>query len=453
MVRSVVNLKVEYRVIDGLKPKARNPHTHSRAQIRRIADSIRRFGWTMPVLVDGEDRIVAGHGRIEAARYLNITEVPTLRLERLSEAELRAYALADNKLAELAGWDPELLVIELQELAALDLDFNVEITGFDAPEIEALIAKRDTSVDIGTDGADDPILPDGPAVSRSGDIWKLGSHRLCCGDALDVTSYRVLLDRERARAVITDPPYNVPIVGHVSGLGKTKHREFEMASGEMAEAEFAAFLEAAFRNMAAFSIDGSLHYIFMDWRHLYELLSAGRQVYSKLMNLAVWTKTNAGMGSLYRSQHELVAIFKNGNRKHVNNVMLGRHGRYRTNVWSYPGANAFGQDRAETLAVHPTVKPVTLVADALLDCTRRGDCVLDPFGGAGTTIIAAEKTGRRAYVVEIDPVYVDSALRRWQTLTGLEPVDTRTGRTFSDLKDERNAAGGQVLAAKRARKK
>ena len=248
----------------------------------------------------------------------------------------------------------------------------------------------------------------------------------------------------RGSVVFTDPPYNVPIDGHASGLGAIHHRPFPMASGEMNGAEFTAFLREAFCNLAAFSVDGSLHYICMDWRHVDELLAASRGTYGGPKNLCVWVKDNGGMGALYRSQHELVFVFKHGRYGHRNNVQLGRFGRNRSNVWHYPGANSFGRGGAEgnLLALHPTVKPVAMIADAILDCSARGDIVLDGFLGSGTTVIAAERTGRRCYGIELDPVYVDTIIRRWQGLTGGSADHTTSGRGFDDLAREAEAANG-----------
>ena len=425
------DLKVEYRDPKVLKPYDRNARTHSKKQIRQIADSIERFGWTNPVLIDGQDQIVAGHGRVAAAKLLGIDEVPTIRLEYMSEVEIRAYVIADNRLAELADWDDEILAIELQAL--VELDFDVEVTGFETAEIDLLIDGLDAP------GADDEgdripeVDPSASRVTQAGDLWRLGRHRLLCGDATKRKSFERLMAGERAQMVFTDPPYNVPIDGHVCGLGRIRHAEFAMASGEMSEAEFTGFLETVLGHLAAHSADGALHFVCMDWRHVYELLSASRETYGEMKNLCVWAKTNAGMGSLYRSQHELVFVFKNGSAPHVNNVELGRHGRYRTNVWRYAGVNALGADRDDALAMHPTVKPVALVADAIRDCSRRGDIVLDAFGGSGTTLIAAERAGRRGYAIEIDPLYVDVTLERFRATFGEEPVHEASGLTFSEL--------------------
>ncbi|MEE9249888.1 MAG: DNA methyltransferase [Alphaproteobacteria bacterium] len=429
-------LKVTQQSPAALRPRATNPRTHSKQQIRQIADSIERFGFTNPVLIDRAGGIVAGHGRIEAAKLLGIEKVPTICLEDLTEAEIRAYVIADNRLAENAGWDRELLAIEFQGLLELDLDFDITITGFETPEIDILIGELDADEE--ADPADQaPELGDGPPVTRTGDIWCIGKHRLICGDATDPEAYARLLDGAEAQMIFTDPPYNVPIEGHVSGLGKVKHREFAMASGEMSEAEFTEFLATVFRNQAGHSAEGAIHFVCMDWRHLGEVLAAGKSAYSEFKNLCVWAKTNGGMGSLYRSQHELVFVFKAGTGPHINNVELGKHGRYRTNIWSYAGINSFGKDRDAELALHPTVKPVKLVADAILDCSRRGSIVLDPFAGSGTTLIAAEQTGRRGYGIELDPLYCDVIVRRLAAAAKVEAVHAITGRAFAEIARER----------------
>lgn len=433
--RQTLDLKVEYRPIGGLHPNPRNPRTHSAAQLRQIADSIRQFGFTNPLLIDDEDRVLAGHGRLEAARSLGMAQVPAIRLAEMTEAEKRAYVIADNRVAEKAGWDNQLLALELQYLTELELNFDVTITGFEMADIDVLIQGLGDD-----DDAADQVPeqnPDEPVVTQVGDLYELGAHRLFCGDATLAASYTTLLGQERAHMVFTDPPYNVPIHGHVSGLGATQHREFPMASGEMTLEEFTAFLCTVFRHLTAVSQDGAIHYVCIDWRHLGEILAAGNGLYTELKNVAVWVKTNAGMGSLYRSQHEFIFVFKSGMGPHINNVELGRHGRYRTNVWTYPGGNTFHAGREDELAMHPTIKPVALVADALLDCSRRKGIVLDPFGGAGTTLVAADKTGRRARLIELDPGYVDVAIRRWEQLTGESARHVESGLTFAGLRASR----------------
>jgi len=388
------------------------------------------------VLVDKTGSIIAGHGRVEAAKQLGLATVPVIRLEHLTESEKRAYILADNRLAEKAGWDREILAIELQHLMEIDVDFDISLTGFEMPEIDVLIDGLEPKP-TKADPAD--VIPEvtGPAVTRRGDIWQIGPHRLICGDSTAPETYARLLDGERAQMVFTDPPYNVPIDGHVSGLGAVRHREFACASGEMTEAEFTAFLGSVFAHLVDVSADGAIHFVCMDWRHMAEVLTAAREPYAELKNLCVWSKTNGGMGSLYRSQHELVFVFKAGTAPHVNNVELGRHGRYRTNVWSYAGANAFSATRDADLAMHPTVKPVALVVDAILDCSMRKGIVLDAFAGSGTTLVAAHKTGRRGYGIELDPLYCDVILARLGRIAKLEPVLATTGQSFAEVAAER----------------
>ena len=383
---------ITYQAISALQPDARNPRTHSQRQIRQIADSIRAFGFTNPILVDEKGSVMAGHGRLEAAKLLGIRQVPTIRIGDLTEAQKRAYVIADNKLAENAGWDSELLTEELRFLTDLTLGFDVTLTGFETAEIDLLLDEARSGEE--TDPADKlPAIDDAPPVSRIGDLWRLGAHRLLCADARDPSAFERLLGGEKAGLVFTDPPYNVPIRGNVCGRGQARHGEFVMASGEMSERAYTDFLGKAFRNLAEHSRDGSIHYVCMDWRHLGEVLAAGQSVYSELKNLCVWSKTNGGMGSLYRSRHELVFVFKHGAAPHINNIELGRHGRNRTNVWEYAGVNAWGPDRLDDLALHPTVKPVAMIADAIRDCSRRGGIVLDGFAGSGSTLIAAERTG------------------------------------------------------------
>jgi DNA modification methylase len=323
----------------------------------------------------------------------------------------------------------------MKELSALDLNFDLEITGFETAEIDLLIdgATAPTKADRGD------IVPEqqAEAVSRLGDLWLLGDHKLICADACDKASYAELMDGEAARLVFTDPPYNVPIDGHVGGLGAVKHREFKMASGEMSPAEFEQFLKTVFANMAEVSVNGAVHFICMDWRHLAEVMGAAQGIYSGLKNLCVWNKNNGGMGSFYRSKHELVFVYKVGTDPHVNTVELGTHGRYRTNVWDYAGVNTWRAGRDADLEMHPTVKPTALVIDAIKDCSRRGDVVLDAFSGSGTTIIAAHKCRRKARALELDPLYVDVAIRRWQTFTGEAATLAITGETFAEIADRR----------------
>jgi DNA modification methylase len=432
-------LKLIHRRIDEIKPDAANPRRHSKKQIRQIAASIEAFGFIVPILIDRDGNIVAGHGRWLAGRDLGFTEVPTLCLDHLTPAQACAFRIADNRLSEIGTWDDRLLAQQLKDLSLLGLDFSVELTGFEMGEIDLRIAAFEEFSETSEDPADAvPEFPGRSPVSKHGDLWLLGRHRVLCGNALEAKAFTALMGEERAAAVFTDAPYNVEIDGNASGLGAIHHRPFPMASGEMDRAEFTAFLGQACRNLAAFSSDGALHYHCMDWRHIDELLAATHDVYDELKNLCIWVKDNGGMGSLYRSRHELIFVFKHGQGSHRNNVQLGRFGRNRTNVWCYPGVNSFARSGAEgnLLALHPTVKPVAMVADAILDCSARGDIVLDSFLGSGTTVIAAERTGRRCYGMELDPLHVDTGLHRWQTLTGGTARHAVSGRSFDDLAAE-----------------
>jgi DNA modification methylase len=425
---------VEHRPPGALRPYARNARRHSKRQVRQIAASIERFGFTNPVLISGEDEIIAGHGRVEAAKLLGLETVPTLKLSHLSEAERRAYVLADNKLALNAGWDADILAVELQAL--VDLDFDVTLTGFSLAEVDlTLDAARDRQPS-GREAADRVPLSAGPLVSRKGDLWILGRHRLLCGDARNGADYDRLMDGAKADLILTDPPYNVEIDGYVAGHGRISHREFAMGVGEMSEGDFIAFLTEALGHHARCARDGAIAFVCMDWRHMGEVLAAGKVVFSELKNLCVWNKTNAGMGTFYRSKHELVFVYKVGTAPHTNTFGLGNE-RYRTNVWDYAGVNSGGKVRAEAIQLHPTAKPVAMVADAIRDCSRRGEIVLDAFGGSGTTLIAAELCGRICHMMEFDPAYADTIVRRYQAVTGKAGVLEGTSLSFEAVEAER----------------
>jgi hypothetical protein len=436
-----LRLTVCYRAIDELIPDPANPRAHKPSQIGRLAKSMRAFGIVNPILIDMESRIVAGHARVLAAKRLGLSEVPTILLEHLSPAQLRAYMIADNRLSELATWDERRLGSVLLELSVLDLDFDLEVTGFDTGEIDLRIEGLETIAD--PDPAD--VLPEpvsGSPATQPGDVWQLGRHRIMCASALDAGSYETLLADERAQMVFADPPYNVPIPRHASGLGAIHHPNFDMAIGEMTPEAYTSFLAATLGLAAAYSRPGALHFVCMDWRHLNEMQTAGSQVYTEQKNLVVWVKQNAGMGSLYRSQYELVFVYKHGQAAHRNNIALGRFGRNRSNVWRYPGLNCLGRTTEEgnLLALHPTVKPVALIADAILDVTTRNGLVLDPFLGSGSSIIAAERTGRRCYGLEIEALFVDTAIRRWQAHTGDVARHAKSGASFADITAERQTS-------------
>jgi DNA modification methylase len=428
-------LSIERLSIDEFILDPGNTRQHSERQINQIALSMKSFGNNVPVLIDSANRVRAGTGRVLAGRTLGLHELPAIRLAHLTEAQAKAFSVADNRLAETSTWNDRLLAETLKDLSDADLTFSLEATGFTMGEIDLRIEGLS---DNATNDSDDPAdalpeaLPQTP-ISKLGDLWSLDRHRVLCGNALDTCTYDALMQGDKAAMVFTDPPYNVPIDGHVSGLGAIHHREFAMAAGEMTDSEFAAFLIVACGLLARHSRDGAIHFVCMDWRHADALLAAGKASYSELKNVCVWVKHNAGMGSFYRSQHELIFVFKAGRGPHRNNIQLGRYGRHRSNVWSYSGVNSFSRatDEGHLLALHPTVKPVRLVADSILDCSARGDIVLDGFLGSGTTIVAAERTGRRGYGLEIDPLYIDTTIRRWQAYTGEQARHAVTGETFS----------------------
>ena len=437
---------VIYRSIADLKPDPRNPRAHSPRQIRQIARSIETFGFIVPLLVDTNLKVIAGHCRILAVKQLGWKEIPTIRIDHLSDAQARAFMIADNRLTEIATWDDKLLGEQLKALSEIELDFDLEVAGFEMGEIDLRIESLTSEAEPTDDPADAiPVATNAPTVSRTGDLWLLGNHRVFCGSALDQSSFATLMGEKKAAVCFADPPYNVPIDGNVGGLGTIHHREFAMASGEMTAQEFTAFLTGACGMLAQHSDEGSIHFICIDWRHMGELLAAGRKAYTELKNVCVWAKDNAGMGSLYRSQHELVFVFKHGRDAHRNNVQLGQYGRNRTNVWRYPSASSFSKsgDEGNLLALHPTVKPVALVGDAIMDVSARGDIVLDPFVGSGTTVIAAERTGRRCFGLEIDPIYIDTIIRRWQAYTGERARHAARGSTFAELEAEVEKKDGE----------
>ena len=428
-------MKIIEADINGIKKYNSNARIHLEKQIQQIATSIKKFGFNNPILIDEKSEIIAGHGRYEAAILLNLKTVPVIQIEHLNELEKKAYRIADNKLTENGQWDTDLLKIEFSEIEKLSLeinnDFCLDITGFDCPEIDFLLdaEKKDTKNNQKLNAV--PYVPENEIISKPGDIWVLGKHKIICGNSLEQKTFETLLGDQKADLIFTDPPYNVK-VSSIGSSGKIKHKEFAMASGEMSEKEFTGFLKTVFENMAAFSKEGSVHYICMDWKHVHELTSAALNVYHKILNLAVWCKTNGGMGSFYRSQHELIFIYQIASGPHTNNVELGKHGRYRTNVWQYAGVNSFGKNQKH-LKMHPTVKPVELIKDAILDASVRGQIVFDAFLGSGSTLIAAEKTGRICFGIEYEPLYIDTIIRRYHELFGLWAYREEDKMTYDSL--------------------
>lgn len=426
-------LRLEYLSLAELKPEAQNPRKHPKSQIKALARAIKEFGFTSPVLVDRDNTVIAGHCRLLAAQDLGMVTVPIVRLEHLSPTQIKAYRIADNRLAELADWDTDLLKNELQAIAILDVDFDLTLTGFELPKLDILMNPVVDTEDPET-FADNNL----PPVTKLGDIWLLGEHKVICGDALQPETYQKLMGTERADVVFTDPPYNVPVQGHILSENKHGHTDFAMAAGEMSDRQFESFLAAVINNLQVYSSSRSIHFVCMDWRHIAHLLAAGK-TYHELKNICIWNKTNGGMGSFYRSKHEMVAVFKNGKDPHINNIELGKHGRYRTNVWDYAGQTSVGIRKNNDLEMHPTVKPVAMIADAILDCSERGALVLDPFGGSGSTLIAADQVHRQARLIELEPKYVDVTVERWQKRTGQKAYLFATGQGFDAVKADSQA--------------
>lgn len=430
----LTELQIEYRDVAALKLDARNPRQHPQRQVNQLAESIREFGFVMPIVSDDKGNVIIGHGRVLAAKKLGIPRVPVIEIRHLSAPQLKALRIADNRLAQHAHWDERLLGESLLELKELDSDFDLSITGFSLPEIDVAIQRLSEAP---VEDIADTSSVTGVPVCQVGDLWELGAHRVYCGDAKSEPAFTELMEDERADIVVVDPPYNVRIEGHVTGKGQVRHREFAEGVGELSSEEFVRFLADSCGLLAKHSKNGAIHFVFMDWAHLGELLAAGREIYTELKNIVVWVKSAAGMGSLYRSQHELICVFKTGTAPHTNNVQLGKNGRHRTNIWRYDSASTQARKGNNVLELHPTVKPIELVMDALLDCSHRGDIVVDSFLGSGTTLLAAERTGRVCRGIELDPLYVDTLIRRWQNLTGEDATRLSDGRTFHDIEAEK----------------
>jgi DNA modification methylase len=432
------SLNCKLAAVADLKPLGRQTRKHPASQISKIAASLREFGQVLPILTDPNNCVVEGEALVAAARQLGLVEIQAVCVSDLSQAQLRRLRLALNKLPEYATWDLEALKLELSQIVESEPHINLENTGFEVAEIDSILDDGGVGEEDELPDVDEQARP----ITQVGDQWNLGDHIIRCDDALKFESFAHLLGPEQAGLVFTDPPYNVSIAGNVTRSRFAKRHDFAMAKGELTAPQYQALLQTASSHCARFSKNGSIHFVCIDWRHLRELLAAGAIVYTELKNIVVWAKTNAGMGSLYRSQHELIAVYKSGTAPHINNIELGRHGRNRSNVWHYAGQSTLNGTRKSKLLLHPTVKPVALVADAIRDCSNRGDIILDPFGGAGTTIIAAEKTGRRARLIELNPVYVDVTIQRWQRLTGRAVYHSVTGRPFSSSADQSRAVFG-----------
>lgn len=421
----------------ALKLPNRAQRRHAKAKLKKLRKNLQRYGIVSPLIVDTKLRVLDGCARLQLARELMVTTVPVIVVDGLSEAELKALSLALNKLAEDAEWDWDAVADNLKSIIEIDADFDLQLSGFAVPEIDNIILGAEKRGQVDSIDQDIPAPPARP-VAQEGDLFQLGAHRVYCGSNFAPGCNDDLWSTVSAQALFTDAPYNVPVSGHITGHGKIQHREFPMASGEMSREEFIAFLIESLKAQIACLVDGSLIYLFIDWRHIEELQAAARSLGLTPINMCVWIKNNGGLGSLYRSQHELVFVYRKGDTQHRNNVQLGRYGRNRTNVWNYDGVNSFNPSRRAELALHPTTKPVPLVEDALRDCTKRRDVVIDGFLGSGSTLLAAERTGRVCYGAELDRGYCDLIINRWQRLTGKDAVHAASGRTFRDLKARRH---------------
>jgi hypothetical protein len=430
--------------VDTLKPNGKQAKKHSERQVAEIAGSIEQFGFNDPIEVDENSRIVSGYGRYLAAKQLGMKEVPVIRYSHLSLAKQRAYAIAANKIAEHSEWDLEVLGEDFKLFNDPDINIDPRDTAFTTVEIDNIFQDLEVSGD--QDSIDDVerVEPDQRPVTKPGDMWQMDEHWLLCADAREPENYDTLMGAELAQIVFMDSPYNVPNQGHVSKRDGV--REFAMAGGEMSAPQFIEFQDRICVNIRASVKPGAVIYTCIDHRHLFELRAAADRAFGPHKNMCVWVKTNAGMGTFYRSQHEIIMVYVAPGGTPTNNFRLGGAGRHRSNVWEYPGLSSFGRDREKTVAMHPTVKPVAMVEDALRDCSNRGEIVLDPFGGSGTTLIAAERTGRKARLIEIDPLYCDCTVRRWQKLTGKAARLADGGATFDEVESRRGAGqeGGRT---------
>lgn len=427
------SLEIVYLKATAIKPSPHAARQHSAAQRRKLKNILRQFGQVVPLPLDATTgTLIDGHAVFDALVELGHDEIAVVQLLNRSEVEVRALRLALNRVAQEAVWDDAKLRGEFEYL--ISVGFDLDLSGFETVEIDmALSIDTPTANIVEEEALDELALAAGSSAAKPGDVFHLGEHVIGCGDARDTSFIRNLVGAKTVACVFTDPPYNVKIDGFVSGLGKTRHREFAMATGEMSREQFVAFLSATVAAIKPVLVDGAILYLCMDWRHGGELCEAAVQNGLEQKNLCIFVKSNAGMGSFYRSQHELVYVFKHGEGPHQNHFGLGAGGRNRSNVWQYRSVNVFGKDRMDLLGTHPTVKPVAMIADALRDVTRRGEVVLDVFLGSGSTLIAAEETGRVCVGVELDPIYVDAAIRRWQKRTGKDAIHAVTGETFDEI--------------------
>ena len=417
------SLAIELYPVHALKLHARRLRKSDPAHVREVANSISTLGFNVPLLVGKDNVVIDGDSRLEAAKRLGLSSVPCIPVHHLDETEQRLLRLAVNRLGEKGTWDLDELEAEFRELVIADAP--IEISGFGLDEVDQLIDEGEAEPE------DLDLAPSqGPATAQPGDVFRLGAHRLICGDATDPAIVERLMGEDVARLVLTDEPFTVPIEGHVSRGG---HQDLAMASGEMTDARFLEFNRKWMDAVLPYLVDGGILGTFIDWRGLPAAHATATALGLRPLSLVVWAKTSAGQGSLYRSQHELLPLFKKGEAAHVSNIARGKRGRHRSNLWIYPGVSSRRSDGRKGLQHYPTVKPTAMLEDALIDLTNRGDIVLDPFLGSGSTLMAAEKTGRICHGIELDPLYVDVIIRRYEVATRKSALLADTGEPFATV--------------------
>ncbi|MCK0530833.1 site-specific DNA-methyltransferase [Sphingobium agri] len=433
-----IRLAIEYVSPHSIALSRRELRKHPQSQIRELASGIGRIGFTVPLIVDERLSLVCGHARLAAAKLLELDEVPVIRLDHLTPEQLRLFAMFDNRVAEHGEWDEGALALEFAELALEDVTLDISDSGFAVAEIDAIVGRSRTAElsDLDSTQAPDETKP---AITHFGDLWHCGRHRLLCGDSTHPEAIARLTQGAKIRQVVTDPPFDLPTAAFSSSK---KFGNFLMGAGEMGPTAFTDFLARFIQAAQPVLMDGAFIYAFMDHKHIAQLIAAGEQAGVSYVQLLVWVKGQAGMGSFYRSGHELVGVFRHGHSAGLNNIMLGAHGRNRSNVLSYPGVRGKGGGGATALAMHPTVKNVAMIADLLLDASAPGEAILDSFGGSGTTLIAAEKVDRTAYLCELSPGFVDVAVERFEALGDEKAILEATGQTFAEVREERSSIAG-----------
>jgi len=435
------SMSVQRVPTDALRPAPTPVRRHPRKQLAKVRKSLEVFGQVTPILVSPDWEIIDHELVWQALKEIGATQVDVIVVADKSPSELKALRLVLNRTALDARWDEQNLRSILEQL--VEVDFDLDLTGFDTPEIDHYLNLDAPQANVEENGSDIPLV-EATAISTSGMIWALGDHRVGCGSATNLAFVSRLLNGKTANVCFVDPPYNIPVDGFITGKGRHRHREFVQGAGELSTDEYFTLLRDSLLVLKECCVPTALVYACIDWRHVMEMTVAGRACDMPLYTICVWTKTNGGMGGIYRNAHELVCVFRAGTETPLDNVELGRHGRNRTNVWSYPGMSSFGKERDQLLGSHPTVKPVAMIADVFRDVTRRGDIVLDTFLGSGSTLMAAQETGRICCGVELDPLYVDVTIRRWQNATGRDAVLVDTGEAFNDVAQRLLAAPSEA---------